>query len=181
MIALLIALCAQTEGADLLVTIAAEGQLVRTQPTALILTAENSGTGALDDVELQLEVNSDEASIGVTPGCEESDDGQTQTVVCFVGSMQRSTAVSLEMNIVPNEEGDLRVTLHGTTSTVGEDPSDNTIVGVFGVNPFVPPPPDDDDDGGGCTSSGTGSVLALAALTARRMRRRTDAQRGGRV
>src|SRR5687768_11803700 len=92
--------------ADLVVTIEADGPLTRTQPTALILTAENAGTVTLDDVELALEVASDDAGIGVTPACDESDDGETQTATCAIGTMQQGTAVSLELNVVPNEEGE---------------------------------------------------------------------------
>jgi hypothetical protein len=173
MIALLLALCAQAEGPSLVVTIAADGPLVRTQPTALILEAQNSGAGGLDDVELTLEVNSADAGIGVTAGCNESDDGETQTVVCPIGAMARNTSVSLQLDIVPSQEGELRVTLRGTTATLGEDASDNEIVGVFAVAPFVATDDDDGDGDGGCASSAAGSLAALAALMSRRKLRPT--------
>lgn len=180
MIALLLALCAQTEGANLLVTIAADGPLTRTQPTALVLTAENDGAVTLDDVELALEVASDDAGIGVTAGCDESDDGATQTLTCAIGSLTRSTSVSLRVNVVPNQDGVLRVGLRGTTSTVGEDVADNAIEGMFAVAPFVPPDGDatNDDDNRGCASSSAGSIAALAWLLAS-ARRRVTVHRSG--
>lgn len=172
MIPLLFALCAQTEGANLSVAIEADGALTRTQSTALIITASNNSVGTLDDVDLVLEVASDDAGIGVTAGCDESDDGAVQTVTCPVGSLTRSTSVSLRVNVVPNVDGDLRVVLRGTTSTVGEDAADNIIETTFAVAPFVPT--DEDNDDGGCASArgGLASLIALGALLPQsRMRR----------
>jgi hypothetical protein len=165
MIAFLLAVCAQAGSVDLVVTIAAEGPLTRTQPTALTLTADNVGDVALDDVTLTLALASDDAGVGLAPACSNDDDGERQTATCTIESLSANSSVALQVDIVPNQEGELRVELIGATSTPGEDASNNAIVGVFAVNPFVPPPPDDGDNAGGCSAAGAAaSPVALAAL-----------------